>query len=36
MPWLSFRYGDEHAEKLRKKFEVKEIPYLVIVDPLND
>ena len=35
MPWLSFRYGDEYAQQLRSKFEVKQIPYLVVLDPLN-
>lgn len=36
MPWLSFRFGDEHISQLRKHFEVKHVPYLVILDPLNE
>ena len=35
MPWLSFRFEDEYAATLRKKYEVKQIPYLVVLDPLN-
>ena len=36
MPWAAFRYGDEHIKKLRAKYAVKAIPYLVILDPVNN
>ena len=36
MPWLSIRFGDERIAQLHKKFAVKQIPYVVILDPLND
>ena len=36
MPWLSLRFDDEHISNLRNKFQVKQIPYLVVLDPLNE
>ncbi|CAI2379556.1 unnamed protein product [Moneuplotes crassus] len=36
MPWLSFKFNDENIALLKKKYQVKQIPYLVVVDPQNE
>ena len=32
MPWLSLPYGDKRKDDLMKKFEIKGVPALVVVD----
>lgn len=32
MPWMSLPFNDERAQKLRDKFNIIGIPYLVVID----
>ena len=36
MPWIALKFGDSHIKALRDKYKVISIPYLVVLDPLNE
>ena len=36
MPWISLKFGDSHIKTLKDKYKVISIPYLIVLDPLNE